>query len=167
MKKFLELYEEEVTKDEMDIDSFKETLQKLKDVFNNAEPPQTAAIILVDIIEKTVDESDDQQTLIDSFKEQIESALESLDTEDKEAGEGEESPIDFEEKFDEMNDIEIGDDGEELEDTGEKSTDNEEDDAHYMLDDVESNSKEEKFSNLKKVTAAKKSPKKDEEPAEE
>lgn len=165
MKKFLELYEEEVTKDEMDIDSFKETLQKLKDVFNNAEPPQTAAIILVDIIEKTVDESDDQQTLIDSFKEQIESALESLDTEDEETPDGEEPAIDFEEKFDEMNDIEVGD--EEIDDVGENSTDNEEDDSHYMLDDVESNSKEEKFSNLKKVTAAKKAPKKEEEPAEE
>jgi hypothetical protein len=161
MKTFLKLYEEE-NKDELSIDEFNETIDKLKDVFNNADPVQTGAVMLCDIIKKIVDDSDNQQDLIDSFKTQLDSVLESTDTEATDDT-TDEPAIDFDEKFDEMNDLELDDPGEATAD------DNIVDQDEYKLDSVEANSKEEKFANLKKVTGAKKSgkDKKEEAPAEE
>ena len=158
MKTFLKLYEEE-NKDELSIDEFNETIDKLKDVFGNADPVQTGAVMLCDIIKKIVDDSDSQQDLIDSFKSQLDSVLEASGDDSDETEDGEDAVIDFDEKFDEMSDIELD---------GETETTDDVDGDDYKLDGVEANSKEEKFANLKKVTAAKKSDKgKAEAPAEE
>ena len=158
MKEFLKLYEEE-NKDELTIDTFNETIDRLKEVFNAAEPVQTGAVMLCDIIKKIVDKAEDQQTLIDDFQNELEEVLSAV--EEPEEGEpAEEFSMDFDEKFNEMNDMDI--------DTPEDTPEDEESEG-FVLDDVEKNSKEEKFSNLKKVTGAKKSgkDKKEETPEEE
>jgi hypothetical protein len=157
MKKFLALYEEE-NKDELTIETFTETIDRLKEVFNAAEPVQTGAVMLCDIIKKIVDKAEDQQTLIDDFQNELEDVLSAV--EEPEDGEDtDEFTMDFDAKFDEMNDIDI--------DSPEDSTEAPEEDDGYALDDVEKNSKEEKFSNLKKVTGAKKSDKDKKEESDE
>jgi len=156
MREFLKLYEEEI-EDKFEYSEFQDMIQKLKDVFNQAEPVQTAAIMLCNIISKIVDNSDNQQDLIDSFQTELNHALETSENEIGEPTDDvEESPIDFSEKFDDMNDDLEDDENEDETDDGEDSDDDSEEDDGFMLDDVEKNSKNEKFQNLKKITSLKK-----------
>lgn len=170
MNKFLKLYEEENQEENiLTIENFNETIEKLKEVFNNTEPVQTAGVLLLDIIGKIVNDSDQQQDLIDAFQDQLETALETAETESThDIGDGDEA-INFDEKFQEMND-EDDDFESELEVSEEPIDDS------FMLDDVETNSKDEKFKNIKellkpeeksKKKAEKKSDKKDKEDKEE
>lgn len=171
MKKFLKLYEEENQEENvLTIDSFTETIEKLKEVFNNSEPIQTAGVLLLDIISKIVNDSDNQQDLIDEFQKQLEDALETAEQDNMETPEGEEGIIDFDDKFQEMNDMDdsFGEFGDESLDTETEI----EDEAGYVIDDIEKSSKDEKLSNIKellkpseksKPKSKKKSKKKDEE----
>jgi len=165
MEKFLRLYEEENQEESLlTIDKFNETIEKLKEVFNNSEPVQTAGVLLLDIISKIVNDSDNQQDLIDSFQQQIEDALQTAEQDLGSDGlEGDENDMNYDEMFQDMNDDEfneVGDvEGEQVEDEG------------FVLDDTEKNSKEEKFSNIKELLnpdeKSKKSKKEDTEEDEE
>lgn len=146
---FLKLYEDTYPEDKDSLESVYELIDKLSDIFDSNE--DEGGKLMLDLIQKMIDNAEYKQDMIDEFK----SALEEIVEQESDEFESPEFEEDIEGKRDfDINDYEKDDLDNDIEDVEFEDEDDEEEDDeeedNYVIDDVEFNSKNEKFNNIKK-----------------